>query len=362
MGNGIVNTAFASGPKEKADAIENVTPMEVAAAAADVVRAAVEARQEEFVQDPSSSVDPETGEPRYNYQDYATGDMWIQTSSNQWMNTSTQQTIDHDPREVDPAQYQWVLDKFEYFYDRWASFPEAMGDHCEAAKRAIESGQMAAFGSVKDIVTNGWGGDAQVAFTDFFLEPFANAITNQQQMLDELAVAMYAYTALLKQAKIDAKMAADSAVKVLDGLNDRNPPDAKTIIAVVGVVVSVVATVSTAGSAAPLAFGLISAGISGAGIVAGELQRQQEKDLSGGTVDEVLDKLSTALDQLKSDMDGVEENLAGPVSEAASRVSELIGSDDPYDKATILPNEPNDDVTDVTGGHVPDHTEFRPRR
>jgi hypothetical protein len=372
MADGITDTHFAAGPREEVERIENVPWSDLEAAARDIVRAATEARSQEFVYDSlSSGYDPETGQPRYNYQDYATGDFWIQQGTSEWMNTTTGEVINHDPRNVDPAQYQWVVDAYVYFYERWPSFPLAMAQECEDAKAAIQEGQMSALTTAANITWTGWGGDAQRNFTQFFMDPFENAVGNQQTVLDELAVGMYAYAAMLKQARLAAKTTATEVINVLDSVGETNPAEAALAIqigiAVVGVVVAVAAFAAapvTAGTSVALGAGLILAGLDGgAAVVQGvQLSGQEKPPLSGGTVDEVMGKLRTALTALKHDMDTIEQNIANLVTQSSDKVNDWLTSTEPQEKASLLPNEPDDDeVTNVTGGQVPAPDEFRPR-
>jgi hypothetical protein len=374
MAGGITDTDFAAGPRDKVEAIENVPWSDLEAAARDIVRAATEARQKEFVQDTmSSGYDPETGEPRINYQDYSTGEFWIQQGTSEWMNSTTGEVINHDPRSVDPTQYQWVVEAYVYFYERWPSYPLVMGQECEQAKSAIqeEGGQMAALTTAANIAWNGWGGDAQRNFTQFFMDPFENAVTSQQTVLDELAVGMYAYAAMLKQARVAAKTTATEVINVLDSLGDSNPAEAALAIqigiAVAGVVAAVAAFAAapvTGGTSVVLGAGLLLAGLDGAAaVVQGvQLSEQEKPPLSGGTVDEVMGKLRTALETIKHDMDTIEQNIANLMSQSSDKVNEWLTSTDPQERATILPNEPDEDgVTDVTGGEIPGPDEFRPR-
>jgi hypothetical protein len=362
MADGITDSTFASGPRSAVDAIPNVPSWEVEERAHEVVNAAVRARQKEFVQDTSSTYDPNTGEEYINYIDMATGELYVYQGDDRWMKAATGEQVG-DPRNVDPAQYQWVLDKFKYFHERWSAYPAAMAIECENAKAAIQSGQMAALNTVGNIAWNNWGGDAQRHFTQYFLDPFAIAVTNQQLVLDELAVAMYAYEGLLKQSTVDAKSAADETIRVLDGLHDSNPPDATTIIKVAAITVSIVAAVATGGTSLGITLGLIGAGLAGGELIAsGIADKEKPQGISGGTVDEVLGKLREALDALKEDMDTVEQNLANGLTASVGQVDDWLGSDDPLTVASILPNEPTDDsVPNVTGGEVtPGSDDFRP--
>lgn len=190
-------------------------------------------------------------------------------------------------------------------------------------------------------------------------------------MLDELAVGMFAYAAMLKQARVAAKTTATEVINVLDTLGESDPAEAALAIqigiAVMGVVVAVAAFAAapvTGGTSVALGAGLILAGLDGgAAVVQGvQLSEQEKPPLSGGTVDEVMGKLRTALRLLKEDMDTIEQNIANLVSQSSAKVNEWLTSTDPQEKATLLPNEPDDDdVTNVTGGEIPGQDEFRPR-
>ncbi|HEY8471530.1 MAG TPA: hypothetical protein VIL37_02715 [Natronosporangium sp.] len=360
---GITDTDYSAGPADRVRAMEAPSVWDVAERAAEVVNAAVRARQKEIMPGPSVGYNEDTGEQMMHYDDLATGTSYTYMGNNRWVNNNTGEDVD-DPRNIDPAQYQWIIDDFKYFHERWDSYPMAMAMECEAAKAAIQEGEMSALLTADQIAWNGWGGDAQRHFTQFFLDPFVQtAVTTQQTVLDELAVAMYAYAALLKQARIDAKLLADKAIQALDGLHESNPPEATTVIKIAAAVVGVVGAIASGGGTLVVTLGIIGAGLGGAEVIAeGITEPEKSRPIEGSFVHEVLDKLRELLQEMKSDMDKVEENIGKQIEEAAGQVNGWLTSSDPEEVSTILPTEPDDDIPNVTDGEVqPGSDDFRPR-
>jgi hypothetical protein len=346
MGETITDVDFSSAAMRKVDEIQLIPHQEVAQAAADVVRAAVEARRREIVVD-MGRYNPNSG--LYAYQDTATGGVYLPTDDGQYLNTITgQAVVGGDPTQIDPAQYQWIPEAFVYFYERWPSTARALAEHCENAKRSIQSGRMTPIVGVSETVANNWGGTARNNFHDYFLAPFiTTAVTNQQALLDELAVGMYAYEGLLRQARV---VAMDIAAKTIDALDGIMPDDVglsgDQVLGTVGVVLGIVTAVATGGSGVGVSLGLIGAGLSAVSVVAAG-------QISGETVDEVLQSLRTTLEQRRQEMDGVEEAIAAALEETRGGVAESLGGD-PLDVGTVLPNEPEaDGVPNLTAGEVP---------
>jgi hypothetical protein len=342
--------------------LEEVSAFEVEERAQEVVNAAVRARKKEFEEGGGYYTDPNTGESMPRLVDTATGKNYVYRHRTDQWETMEGQVVD-DPRNVDPAQYQWVIEKFKYFHQRWPTFAGTLAYHSDEAKAAITSGRMAPIETVGDIVATGWGGQSRDNFKEFFLDPFGNAVTNQQQVLDELGCSMYAYEALLQEGQIDAKKTADETIKILDGLSESSPPDAETVIKVVAVVAGVVGVIASGGSGLIIGAGLVGAGTGAAELIAKDVSEQEKnRKLNGGTVDEVLEKMKGALDELKQDMETVEQNLAEAVGEVSTAVNGYLNNANALDVATILPNEPDNDVPDVTDGEVLGGDDFRPRQ
>ncbi|HEY8471738.1 MAG TPA: hypothetical protein VIL37_03775 [Natronosporangium sp.] len=365
MSEGIQDVDLVSGCIAKVDDIPVIPWHEIEAAAQAVAQAAAEARGREFILDSLASGYEPGSEA---YMDTTTGDFYVPTGigTGRWVNTTTGQEIDHNPTQVSPSEYEWVVSLFTQFHDRWPSGARAMAEHCRNAKTHLQSGRMTPIVSVKDLVAGHWQGAASDDFRDFFLTPFTNAVTNQQALLDELACAMYAYEAVLRQARVDAKNIADRAVDVLDSIDAYGGGgDIGLVLGVLGVAVSVVSAVATGGTSLSITLGLIGAGISGAQLVHGELTEGEpppkDQQIQGETVDMVLSSLSNVLSDLRTAMDLEERGIAHALGETRSEVANLLSADRPLDVATILPNEPNDDgIVNITAGERPDPSGFHP--
>lgn len=371
--NDITDTDFSSGPAGHVAGLQQVTHQDVVSAAEAVVTAAANARAREF--DDGSMVaigmhvsDAGGVDPYGTYAGYynrAEGEFWISLGDNRFGITSHPTMGDscyvrtygnNDPTVPEEKQFEWIKDSFQYFHERWPSYPQTMAMHCDTAKAAIQSGQMTAVKHVDDVVDN-WQGAAQQDFREYFLDPFlVNTLTNQQALLDEMAVAMYAYEGILKQGRIDAKTIAEQAVEGLDAIDVGGGLSFTAILGVVGVAVAVVTTVATAGTTTALTLGLIGAGVQAVSVVA------SEQTVEGATVDEILDSLDSTLDQLRLAMDAEEKSLADALVETTGQVNGYLEADNPNESGTFLPNEPvGDDVPNVTDGTVPSPGDFHPR-
>jgi hypothetical protein len=348
-----VDAGYLVGRAQAVDAIEVIPHQEIEAAARAVVRAAAEARTREFVQD-SILTDPETGEMAQRH--WPTDQFYIPIGGGRYQNTTTQEVLDYNPGEhADESQFEWIVSSFDYFHERWPAYPRTMAEECESARAAIMSGELTAYVGVTQTVNNDWAGLARDDFVRFFLNPFGNAVSNQQLLLTELSAAMYAYEAILRQARLDAKSLADQTVNVLDSINTYSGGDASTILGVIGIGVAVVTTLATAGTTTALTLGLI-----GSGIQAARLAVDKTKDISGETADDVLMQLDQRLADLRVAMDGEEDAIADAVAKTADGVETLLASSDPLELATILPNEPNDAIPNVTSGQPPGNEQFHP--
>lgn len=364
MADGIENVDYASGCVEAVESIDLITSHEVEQAAQDLARAAAEARSREFILDMASG--PAPGQEIYL--DTATGDYYVPAGvdTGRWMNTTTGQEVDGNPTEVRTSDYDWLVSWFTQFHERWPSYPRTMAEHCRTAKAALQSGRMTPIVNVKDMVNARWDGAASDDFRDFFLTPFVKAVNNQQALLDELAVAMYAYEGVLRQARLDARAVATNAINVLDSIDGYGGGgDAGLVLGVIGVAVSVVAAVATGGTTLGITLGLIGAGVSGAQVVNDALSQEEpvtaDQQITGDTVDQVVDNVVSVLSDLRRGMDAEEQGIANLLGQTRSEVSRLLASDSPLDVATILPNEPDADrITDITDGQLPSPAEFHP--
>ncbi len=363
MNDPINDVDFSAGPAAHVAALPQLTSRDIEAAARSVVTAAAEARAREFT---ATGIVACNGiaDPRPAWIDEVTGMCWVSIAdgSTAFIVTShptlSQDGVcrdygNSDPSQPEETQFEWILERFTYFHERWPSFPQTMGQHTDSAKAAIQSGQMTAIKPVADAVDR-WTGKSQQHFKEYFLDPFlVNTLTNQQALLDELAVAMYAYEGILKQGRVDVKAIADQTVEALDSLSVGSGTDFTAVLGVVGIAFAVVTTVATAGTTTALTLGLIGAGLSAVQHVAAH------QEVAGTTTEEVVDSLAEALDGLRQAMDAEEASIAEAVTKTTGEVQGYLSAATPADIATFLPNEPNEDgVTNLTDGEVPDHDEF----
>ncbi|MEV0649459.1 hypothetical protein AB0I28_29800 [Phytomonospora sp. NPDC050363] len=259
---------------------------------------------------------------------------------------------------VNDADFDWIGEKFQYFYERWPAFAGGIASSLQEAKQSLLSGRMTPINNVAD-VTDAWAGEAQHDFKSYFLNPMlTQAVSNQQLMFDELTVAMQAYESILRQCRHDAVAIARETIKVLDSITDKTPEDVQVTLGVLGVAVGVVATVASGGTATGLTLGLIGSGISAVSTGVSAAQ-----NINGDTVESVMSQLRTTLDDLKEAMDNEEQAIADGLAETETKLQGWLSSSDPLTVGTILANEPNDDgTTDISDGHVPPESEFGPKR
>ncbi|WP_147138631.1 hypothetical protein [Stackebrandtia albiflava] len=89
-------------------------------------------------------------------------------------------------------------------------------------------------------------------------------------------------------------------------------------------------------------------------------------DIKGGTVQEILESMQTALDTLWTDMQDAERAIAAYLNTTGDEVDGYLSSSSASEKRTILPHEPEDSVPDITDGADgisidPEDDHFRPR-
>lgn len=358
---------YSSGPASEVAGMEQLTSRDIEDAARRVVTAAAEACAREF--DPGSYCAvsheiPSTDGTATAYLNRATFKYWVSIGNNEFIITehptmgatfTRVQYGNNDPTQPEETQFEWIIEHFKYFHERWPSYPQTMGQHCDSAKGAIQSGQMTAIKPVSDAVDR-WTGRAQQQFKEYFLDPFlVNTLTNQQALLDELAIAMYTYEGILKQGRIDAKTIAEQTIDALDSLDAGSGTSFTAVLSVVGIALAVVSTVATAGTTTALTLGLIGAGLQAAQFVA------SNQEVEGATAEEVLESLAETLDQLRQAMDAEEASIADAVTLTTGQIQGFLQASNPPEVATILPNEPTGGVPNLTDGEVPSEDEFGPR-
>ena len=183
-----------------------------------------------------------------------------------------------------------------------------------------------------------------------------NGITNQQVVISELGVAMYAYGAILRQGRIDALAIADKAIKVLDAISEKSANEFKVTLGVIG---AGVAAVTAIRGATKIDIGL---GLLGASLSAISTGVDAAQEGASATVEAAMNSLSVMFENLRTAMDDQERGLAAALDKSKEAVLESVRAG--YSEARVLlPVEPDNDTTDISDGDVPRiDDEFRPRR
>ena len=332
--NDIVN--ISADYADQVDAITYYTDAEIEAVLRDLVKAAEEARKNEGP-DPGS--------------EYA-----------------------HSPREfinsVD-GTYDWIPERFEKFYERWASFPRGMAMNLDDAKEPLKSGPMADLNLVDTAVAR-WAGDTRDAFYENVLSPFPGAVTNHQGLIVELQAGLYAYEAVIRSMRAAARKIAKETITVLDsshaGFFGSSDEEAKFALSVIAAAAGIIGTAVTGGGSLGITFAIVggAAGVSTAGIDwAHAKDEKTEHHIHGGTVADILESMQTALNKLWDDVEAAERGIAALYEATLETVNGHLNSSSSRNKRTLLPHEPDDDVPDLTDGDDisidPEDGDFRER-
>lgn len=329
---------------------------EVETAIEELITAAAEARSREFETIGPGGV--HNGEETQQLVDSATGAVWV-PSGGGYVRTDTMEQI-ADPREPDASAYEWLAEEFRYFHERSPNAPQTIARHTQAARNALDSGQMSQLIPVGK-ATSRWGGKAAETFNDYFLAPFANhTVSRQQEAIEILTVTMHAYDELLKQARIDAVAVAEKAKAILDKMGVTTGWQTGSLILNVAVVTWDVINTVKSGPGIDAAEGLIGSAFDLAAAVNDASPQPKHPELAGATVDDVLDTVKQALTELRQLMDDEEQRLAEPVTNMTELVLGLLNSDTIDEVGAILPSEP-DNRPGLTDGDNPSMDEFRPR-
>lgn len=302
---------------ELVNEIETVTNPDIVSAAQRVVEAAEEAQISEG---------PRSDDGEY----YSTPREWIDSV---------------------PGTFDWIPERYERFYARNPWSASNMAERVGEAKVHLESGNMSDIHNVERIVTSKFAGDTQKAFVNNFLNPFGPAVGNQQAVFAELQAGLLAYEALLRQSRADAKKIAEKTVDALDGLGGGflgtgSGSEVSVGLAVAGAVVGVVGAAATGGTSLAITFAIVGGGISvtSAALGAGD-DGQLEETISGGSVQEVLEGMQSALNDLWDLMEKTEIAISAALRDSASELGTYLNSDSSETKRTILPHEVNSNAS-----------------
>lgn len=260
------------------------------------------------------------------------------------------------PEHATGAEWAWVPEKMRYFYERSFHEPTNAAEEIGTARTELGSGALGSLFSVQT-ATDRWAGRSHDEFVGNFLNPMlANGVSNQQGVITELAIAMHAYGAILRQARCDAYDIAVAAINSLDAIGEKSSSDFKTTLNVVGLALSVVTALATGGSGLGISLGILGATVSGIGTgidVADQIG-------NSSTVAEIMDSLAAMFESLRAAMDNQERGIAATldVSQEAAHRSVLSGD---ILGAALLPTEPQDLSPDISEGEMPTSDDFHPR-
>ncbi|HIV56329.1 MAG TPA: hypothetical protein H9902_00090 [Candidatus Stackebrandtia faecavium] len=263
-------------------------------------------------------------------------------------NSSARRPIPESQQDT-AGDYDWIDARFEPFFKRPPSAVYAMTRHLRSAKTPLHSGGMTSFNSVESAVDD-WGGAAQRHFMDYFISPFPLAVTNQQAIIEELNAGLLCYAEVLREGQVAALEIAIETTNSLDALSSGIFGDDGGIVAL-----SVLAAAAGVASAIPTGgFGITLAIIGGGsgigGTIAG-LSGDEEKPISGGTVEEVLQSMQDTLDKLKDNMEEAEKAIATDWTISSDTIADKLRSVSDNSKSSILPHEPtNDGIPNLTSG------------
>lgn len=269
---------------------------------------------------------------------------------------------------VDGA-YDWIPERFEKFYDRWPAFTRGMAMNLDDAKEPLKSGPMSDLNPVDTAVAR-WSGDSQRAFYENFLSPFPGAVTNHQALFAELQAGLYAYEAVVRSMRAAAKQIAEETIKVLDGMNSgffgSSDEEVKFGLAVVAAAAGVIAAAGTGGVAIGLAIVAGGGSVATYGIDWANAEDETTKHhIHGGTVQDILESMQTALNTLWDDVQKAERGIAALFEASLDEVNGHLTSSSSRNKRTLLPHEPDDGVPNLTDGDdisiAPQDDEFRVR-
>jgi|GEM_PF-5746075 len=334
--NDIVN--ISGDHEEKVDAITYYNDSEIESVLRELVKAAEKARKDE-----------------------GPGDDW---------ETGNGQSIRDWVDSVD-GTYDWIPERFERFYERWAAFPRGMAMNLDDAKEPLKSGPMSDLNPVDTAVAR-WAGDSQEAFYENFLSPFPGAVTNHQGLIVELQAGLYAYEAVVRSMRAAARQIAKETINVLEGMNSgffgSSDEEAKFGLAVVAAAAGVIGAAVTGGGSLGITFAIIAGGGSVAtyGIDwANATDDETPHHIQGGTVADILESMQTALNTLWDDVEKAERGIAALFEATLDEVNGHLTSSSSINKRTLLPHEPDDKVPDLTDGDDisidPEDGDFRER-
>jgi hypothetical protein len=158
-----------------------------------------------------------------------------------------------------------------------------------------------------------WYGTAAEAFRVNFLNPYPEIRQNQIALVRELALAVEGYQAIVNETRAQVVAIAYQARAAINSLGTPMPVVLSVAAAVVGVIAAVATAPATvigiSGALVAGGLAMLGGGLSVTGTIAGETPIPSEAIIQGGTVEEVVSSMYSALTLLRQDRTNAETKL-----------------------------------------------------
>ncbi|MGH8793407.1 MAG: hypothetical protein ACRDXX_12270 [Stackebrandtia sp.] len=282
-------------------------------------------------------------------------------------------------REGDPEwsarrdEYAWMIDDLVKFVDPNPENFTSMISSLENAERLItgtgdvdgdgENGRSAdkAYGTLdsKDALSD-WQGDAETAFTDEYVEPWDEIVSNQANLVKAVKGALEANASVYIAARKDAYGIAASTLDALTGIDPdagQAEKDKAGLSLALAVAAAVTVTVVTAGTGATVGLTILGGAFGVAGSAAGNLPTlTSDASIPGNSVAEVLGSLGTAVSQLEDKIGDEERRIADSCRETAG----TVGGPDARNGGFAPPRPDLASITEENVGDVTRPPEYYP--
>lgn len=238
--------------------------------------------------------------------------------------------------------------RFEVFMARMASAPRTMYQHLGDTKSHIESDNFSQLRTISNTVSR-WTGRTANQFEERYIHEFPDAVHNQQGICADLQIAMAAYEAIIRAERQGAFNVAEKAEEAFDSLAGKDAPSVEVVLAVVALAAGVAGTAISGGGTLALSLAFVggSTGVIGAAMSGGD--EEPEKAISGGSVEEVVASLESALDTLESNVRKAESTVATAIQESYNEVNSFL-TGDVANKSKVLAHQPDYHGPNITDG------------
>lgn len=218
----------------------------------------------------------------------------------------------------DPASYDGVIDEL---YSAMGYLSHGAHVKDPITKQTVGANRdLSAIDSAADELVD-WVGEGAQKFKVNFLDPFPDVATNQFLILGILKGTAQADQAMWRGARTDIDEIAKATLHALENVGSCGKNDVKFTISVIGTVAAITAIPFTAGASA------VVAGVGAAASAAGTVQQgMQEVKGSGGSAEQVVQSMGTAIDELTTQIRDKQAQIAKTLSAYAGEASRGKGS------------------------------------